>query len=155
MILSTTACSVKKTTTLIFPPQRLGDRQHHLAMRDFEKQGLPHPLAPLFPALGVAGGAKPWGLTGERQQLFTVAVRTADPSEAGARIAAVEIALDDLLDDRPEMTVLLLKTALVDSQEPVEVMEQDPIEDRVLRMSRTVDSRHIGKADSRSVPKIP
>jgi hypothetical protein len=102
MIRSTTACSVKKATTLIFPPQRLGDRQHHLAMRDVEKQGLPRPLAPLFPALGVAGGAKPSGLTGERQQLFTVAVRTADPSEAGARITAVEIALDNLLDDRPE-----------------------------------------------------
>jgi hypothetical protein len=35
-------------------------------------------------------------------------------SKAGARIAAVEIALDNLLDDRPEMTVLLLETALVD-----------------------------------------
>jgi hypothetical protein len=44
---------------------------------------------------------------------------------------------------------------LVDRQEPVEVMEQDPKEDGALRMSRTVDSRHIGKADSRSVPKIP
>jgi len=117
--------------------------------------GFKSPLAPLLPALGVAGGAKPSGLTEERQQLFTVAVRTADPSEAGARIAAVEIAFDDLLDDRPEMTVLLLKTALVDRQEPVEVVEQDPIEDGALRMTRAVDSRHIGKADSRSVPKIP
>ena len=34
--------------------------------------------------------------------MFTVAVRTADSGEAGARVAAVEIALDDLLDDRPE-----------------------------------------------------
>jgi hypothetical protein len=31
-------------------------------------------------------------------------------------------------------------------------MEQHPIEDRALRMARAVDSRHIGKADSRSVP---
>jgi hypothetical protein len=56
--------------------------------------------------------------------MFTVTVRTADPGEAGARIATVEIALDDLLDDRPEMTVLLLKAGLVGCQEPVEAMER-------------------------------
>jgi hypothetical protein len=56
-------------------------------------------------------------------------------------------ALDDLLDDRPEMAVLLLETALVRCQEPVE--------DRTLRMARTVDSRHIGRADPKSVPEIP
>jgi len=87
--------------------------------------------------------------------MFTVAVRAADPGEAGARIAAVEIALDDILDDRPEMAVLLLKTAFVDRLEPVEVMEQHPIEDRPLWMLRAIDSRHIGKADSRGVPKLP
>jgi hypothetical protein len=88
-------------------PQRLGDRQHHLAVRHAKKQGLPHPLAPLLPALGVAGGAEAAGLAGERQQMFTVAVRAADPGEARARIAAVEIALDDLPDDRPEMAALI------------------------------------------------
>jgi hypothetical protein len=46
--------------------------------------------------------------------MFTVAVRTADSGKARARIAAVEVALDDFPDDRPEMTVLLLKAALVD-----------------------------------------
>jgi hypothetical protein len=40
--------------------------------------------------------------------MFTVASRAADPGEAGARVAAVEVALDDILDDRPEMPVLLL-----------------------------------------------
>jgi len=40
-------------------------------------------------------------------------------------------------------------------QEPVEVMEQDPIEDRALRMARTVDSRHIGGAVSRSMLSFP
>jgi hypothetical protein len=49
-------------------PQRLGDRQHHLAMRHVEKQRLPHPLAPLLPALGVAGGTKAAGLAGERHK---------------------------------------------------------------------------------------
>jgi len=121
-------------------------------VRDIEKQGLPHPSAPFLPALGVAGGTETAGLAGERQQMFTAAVRAADPGEAGARVAAVEVALDDLLDHRPEMTVLLLEAALVGCQEPIEVMEQDPIEDRALRMARTIDSRHIGRADSKSVP---
>jgi hypothetical protein len=87
--------------------------------------------------------------------MFTVAVRAADPGEAGARMPAVEIALDDLLDDRPEMTELLLNKALVDCQDPVEVMEQHPIEDRALRLARTGDSRHAGRADSRSMPRLP
>jgi hypothetical protein len=84
-----------------------------------------------------------------------MAVQAADPGEAGARIAAVEVALDDFLDDRPIMTVLLLEAALVGRQEAVEVMEQQAAEHRALQMARAVDSRHIGKADSRSVPKIP
>jgi hypothetical protein len=85
--------------------------------------------------------------------MFTVAVRTADPGEAGARIGAVEVALNDFPDDRPEMTVLLLKAALVDCKESIEVMEHHPIEDRALRMARTIDSRHIGKACSNNVPE--
>ena len=84
--------------------------------------------------------------------MLRLAVGTADAGKPVARVAAVEIALDDLPDGRPEMTVLLLKAALVDCQESIEVMEQHPIEDRALRMARAVDSRHIGKADSRSVP---
>ncbi len=46
------------TPVLEEDPQRLGDRQHHLAMRDIEKQRLPHPLTPLLPTLGVAGGTE-------------------------------------------------------------------------------------------------
>jgi hypothetical protein len=34
-------------------------------------------------------------------------------------------------------------------------MEQHPVEGRALRMARTIDSRHIGKADSKIVPEIP
>jgi hypothetical protein len=62
-------------------------------------------LAPLLPALGVARRAKAARLAGERQQVFPVAVGTADPGKARARVAAVEIALDDLPDDRPEIPV--------------------------------------------------
>jgi len=31
-------------------------------------------------------------------------------------------------------------------------MEQHPVEYRALRMARAIDSRHIGMADSKSVP---
>jgi hypothetical protein len=41
------------------------------------------------------------------------AVLAADPGEAGARIAEIEVTLDDLLDDRPEMTILLLEEPFV------------------------------------------
>jgi hypothetical protein len=71
-------------------------------MRHIEENRFPHPSAPLLLALGVAGRAEAAGLAGERQQMFTTTVRAADLGEAGARIAAVEIALDDLPDDRPE-----------------------------------------------------
>jgi hypothetical protein len=54
--------------------------------------------------------------------MFTAAVRAADPGEAGARIAAIEVPLGDFPDDRPEMTGLLLETALVDCQESIEVL---------------------------------
>jgi hypothetical protein len=71
------------------------------------------------------------------------AVPTADPGEPAARIAAVEILLDDLLDDGTEIAVRLLETLLVLRDETLEMMEQHPVEDGAFRMARTVDSRHI------------
>jgi len=97
--------------------------------------------------------------------VFRVAVRTADPGEARAGVAAVEEALDDLFDDRPEIAasfasrlrtakpVLPLEAALLFGWEPVEAMEHQPVKDRALRMARAIDSRHIGMADSRSMPR--
>lgn len=41
-----------------------------------------------------------------------MAVRTADPGKARAGVAAVEVTLDDLFDDRPKIPVLLLEAAL-------------------------------------------
>jgi hypothetical protein len=38
------------------------------------------------------------------------------------------------------------------SQEPVEMMEDYPIKDGPLRMSRTIDSRHGGRMASRNGP---
>jgi len=53
------------------------------------------------------------GLAGERQQLFRSTVRTPDTGETRTGVAAVEVTLDDLLDDRAEIPVLLLEAPLV------------------------------------------
>jgi len=82
-----------------------------------------------------------------------MAVRTPDPGNTRAGVGAIEIALDHLLDDWPEKTGLLLKASLIISQEPLEMIEHHPVEDRTLRMARAIDSRHIGKEDSRNAPR--
>jgi hypothetical protein len=55
--------------------------------------------------------------------------------------SAVEVALHDLFDDRSEITVLPLETALILRNEALKMVEQDPVEDGSLRSARTIDSR--------------
>jgi hypothetical protein len=50
--------------------------------------------------------------------------------------------------------MLLLETALILGQEPVEVMKEHPVERRAFGMSRTVHSRHSGRMASRNGPKL-
>jgi hypothetical protein len=69
-------------------------------------------------------------------------IRAPDAGKAAARIAAVEVALDDLLDDGPEKAVLPLEAALILCQEALEMMKKHPIEDGPLRMPGTIDSGH-------------
>ena len=57
------------------------------------------------------------------EEAFRMAVGTADAGEPAARVAAIEVALDHLFDDRAEEAVLLLKTSLVFRQETVEAMK--------------------------------
>jgi hypothetical protein len=52
-----------------------------------------------------------------------MAVRTADAGEPAARVAAVQIALDDFFDDGAEETAFLLEAILIFCQEPVEIMK--------------------------------
>lgn len=77
------------------------------------------------------------------------AARTADPVESAAWIAAVKILLDDVLDDRTEIAVRLIETLLVLRDEALKMMEQHPVENGPLRMTRTIDARHI--QDKRSI----
>jgi hypothetical protein len=53
----------------------------------------------------MTGRAKAPGLAGEHQQVFSMTVRTADPGKPRAGVTAVEVALDDLLNDRPEKPI--------------------------------------------------
>jgi len=57
-----------------------------------------------------------------------------------------------ITDDRPEIPVGPLKAFLVFRHEPLEMMEQHPVEDGPLRMSRAIDSRHIENEESRNAP---
>jgi len=82
-------------------------------VRDIEKECLPHPFAPLLQPLRVAGEAEPPGAAGEHDQPLLATVGTADAGKPATRIAAVKVALDHLLDNGPEETVLLLEAALI------------------------------------------
>ena len=46
-------------------------------------------LAPLLQAFGMAGGTEAAGSAGEHQEMFRLAVRTADAGEPAAGVAAV------------------------------------------------------------------
>jgi hypothetical protein len=100
----------------------------------------------------MTGGTEPPGLAGKHQKMLRPAVRTADAGKPAAGIAAVQILLHDILDDRTEIAVRLLETLLVLPDEALKMMEQHPVENRALRMTRTVDSWHIGEEESRNAP---
>ena len=57
-------------------------------------------------------------------------------------IATVEIALDNILYDRPEISIILLETILIFCKKPLEIMEKNPIEDRTLWVMLMVDPCH-------------
>ena len=94
-------------------PQHLGNREDHLAVRNVQEERLPHPLPPFLQPLGMTGRTEGPRLTGKHQKMFCPAARAPNPGKAAARIAAVQIALDDVLDDRTEIAVCLLETLFV------------------------------------------
>jgi len=129
-----------------------GDGEDDLAVRDVEEKLFPHPFTPFLQPPGMARGTETAGAAGKHQESFLATVWTADAGKPAAGVAAIEVALDHLLDDRAEETILLLEPALVFRQEAVEVMEQHPIEDSPLGMSRTVNSCHSRSFSSRNGP---
>jgi hypothetical protein len=133
-------------------PQHPWDGEDDLAVGDIQKKLFPHPFAPLLQPLGMARGAKPAGPAGEHDEVFRVAVGTADAGKSATGIPAVEIALDDLLDDGPEEAMLLLEAALILGQKTVKEMKQHSVENSALGMPRTIYSRHSGRMDSKNGP---
>jgi hypothetical protein len=84
--------------------------------------------------------------------MFRPAPGAADPGKPATGVAAVEILLDDLLDDRTEKALCTLKTRLIFGDEPLEMMKHHPVKDGPLRMTRTIHSRHGGRMASRNRP---
>ena len=123
-------------------PQHLGDGEDHLAVGNIQKKFFPHPLGPLFDPLGMARWAKSTSATGKVKEALLTTVRTPDAGKPAARVAAVEVALDHILDDGSEEAVLSLETGLIFGQELVKVMEEHPVEHGAFRMSGTVNSCH-------------
>ena len=133
-------------------PEHLRNREDHLAVRDIEEEHLPHPLPPFLQTLGMAGRTEAACLAGKHQKLLHAAVRTADLGEPAAGIAAVKKLLDDALEDRSEIAICLLETFLIFRDEALKIIEKHPIENRALRMTRTIDARHIQDKRSRNGP---
>jgi hypothetical protein len=82
--------------------QHPGDCEDDLAVGDIEEQSYPHPLAPLLQPLGMAGRTKSSGATGKHHEALLPTVRTANAGKSATGVAAIEVALHDLLDDRPK-----------------------------------------------------
>ena len=133
-------------------PQHFGDGEDDLAVGDIQEKLLSHPFAPLLQALGMARRTKPAGTAGEVEEKFRTTVRTADAGKPAAGVAAVEVTLDHLLDDRAEEAILLLETALILGQETIKVVKKHPVEDSPLRMSGTINSCHSRSFSSRNRP---
>jgi hypothetical protein len=85
--------------------------------------------------------------------LLRPAARTPDPGKAALRIAAVEIALDDIFDDQPEISIVPLQPTLIFRDEPFEMIKKYAVENGAFRMTRTINSRHIGNEESRFAPR--
>ena len=116
--------------------------KYNLAVRDIQKESLPHPLPPLFQTLGMAAWAKSSCSAAKFQEKLSAAVSAPNPGKPAARIAAIEVALHHFLDDRPKEPVLSLEVHLIIRKESLEMMEQHPVEHGALRMSGAVDSCH-------------
>jgi len=100
----------------------------------------------------MAGWAELSAAAGEHHEPLLGAVRARDSRKSAARVAAVKVFFDDLLYDRPEISVLPLEAALVLRQKALEMMKKHPVENRALGMPGTIHSRHGGRMDSRNGP---
>jgi len=85
--------------------QYLRHGENNLAVGNIQEKLLPHPLTPFLPPFRMARWAKSTSATGKVKEPLLTTVRTPDASKA-----AVEVALDHILDDGSEEAVLFLET---------------------------------------------
>jgi len=111
-------------------------------MGDIQQELLPHPLSPFLPALGMARWTESACLAGKHQKPLFPTVGTPDAGKPAHRITAVKILLDNILDHRPKIPVLLLKTILIFTKELLEIIKKHPIIHRVFRMTLLIDPCH-------------
>jgi hypothetical protein len=121
-------------------------------VRDIQQDLLPHPLSPFLPSLGMTRWTESTRLAGKHQQPLFPAVGTPDAGKAAHRIAAVQILIDNILDDWPKEAVFLLKTILIFSEEPLKIIKEYPIKKRMFRMTWAVDPCHGRGVYSRNGP---
>jgi len=72
----------------------------------------------------MAGRTKAACLTEKHQEPLFPTVRAPDAGKAAHRIAAVEIFLNDILDHRTEIAILLLEPILIFLKEPLEIIKE-------------------------------
>jgi len=128
--------------------QHLRDGEDHLTVRDIQEKLLPHPITPLLTAFSMAGRTKAACLAGKHEEALFPTVRAPDAGKPAHRIAAVEILLNNILDDRTEIPVLLLKPIIIFSKEPLKIIKEHPIKYSVLRMTLAINPCHSREGDS-------
>ena len=92
----------------------------------------------------MAGRSNSACLAGKHQQALFPTVRAPDAGKAAHRIAAVKILLYNILDDWPEIPVLLLEPIFIFSKELLKIIKEHTIKNRVFRMMLTVNPCHAG-----------
>jgi len=96
----------------------------------------------------MAGRTESTCIAGKHKQPLFPTVGTPDAGKATHRIAAVKILLDNILDYRTEVPVLLLKTILVFTKEALKIIKEHPVKHRVFQMTLPVDPSHGREDDS-------
>jgi hypothetical protein len=93
--------------------QHLGHGEDDLTVRGIQEKFLPHPLSPFLSALGMTRWTEPASLAGKHKRPLFPTVGTPDAGKAAHGIAAVQVTLHYLMDNRTEEAILLLKPALI------------------------------------------
>jgi hypothetical protein len=113
----------------------------------------PQNYSPFLPAFGMAGGTESACLAGKHWEPLFSTVGTPDTGKPAHRIAAVQILLDNILDYRTEIPILLLEQIVIFSKKPLEIIKKYPIKNSVFRMTLPVDPCHGSRDVSRNRPR--